>query len=117
SLEHHVQEIIESHSANGTIEVAQRARLNELITCLANAVQPDDGPVATRSTVTLPPQDTSTLQLPTQEKKNKLVYLLEDDPLMANDLTIQLEHFSYEVRVIDGYDQLATVVSEMLPVV
>lgn len=44
-----------------------------------------------------------------------LIYLLDDDTLLAHDIAVQLEYFGYEVVILSQLDQLAAAISERPP--
>ncbi len=49
------------------------------------------------------------------EPENRVIYLVEDDPHQAQDLSLQLQNFGYEVRVFAAPEAMQSVSKQELP--
>ncbi len=49
------------------------------------------------------------------DMENRLIYLVEDDPHQAQDLSLQIQHFGYEVRIFDVPEAMETAFQQQQP--
>lgn len=108
SLEHALQPLL----ANGlAIDEAQKSQLHQLLQQIHESAKLP----ASAETINMIGTEEMTLPAHASPDDARLIYLVEDDALLAENLAIQIHHFGYTVRVFPSPSEAREAFQQKLP--